>query len=332
MTTIVRRRKLGMTSVKGICEASTTGIQWCRNGLGIPEDDVYIRWGCTANLPRRAKVINKAGAIHQVNDKAGFRATLNEHGLCPKTWFSPANVPAEALMSGVIVRPNRHAQGRNIHLVHDRDELDALQRRYGEIYISEYIRKVEEYRVFVAQGRAVWVAKKTPADPDALAWNVAKGGRFDNVRWGDWPLKAVKKSIEAFNLTELDFGGVDVMVDGQGEVYIIEINSAPSQTSPYRISCVAKAFDYMIGNGTDRIPLTQERGGWRKFIHPAVSEEAIIPEQEVEQEVAEIRQRQREQFVQQAMDLPDMNLLDDLVERYLQLDQNMKRQFIQRII
>ena len=102
------------------------------------------------------------------------------------------------------------------------------------------------------------------------------GGRFDNVAFGDWPLRAVKCAIEGFNLSKLDFGGVDVMIDADGKPYILEINSAPSQTSPYRQECTAKAFQYILENGKDRIPLIDEKGGFRKFIHPAIHQEAII--------------------------------------------------------
>ena len=127
------------------------------------------------------------------------------------------------------------------------------------------------------QGRVVWVAEKTPDDPSDIAWNVARGGRFDNVRWGDWPLRAVRVSREAFLLSRLDFGAVDVMVDAEGECYVLEINSAPSQTSPYRQKCMAKAFDYIMRNeNKERIPVTEARGGWKKFIHPALSDEAIL--------------------------------------------------------
>jgi glutathione synthase/RimK-type ligase-like ATP-grasp enzyme len=136
---------------------------------------------------------------------------------------------------------------------------------------------VAEYRVFVVSGRAVAVAKKTPGNPQDVAWNVARGGRFDNVDWGDWPLKAVKTSIEAFNLSALDFGGVDVMVDGDGNCYVLEINSAPSLTSPYRQECMAKGLHYALTRGKERIPLVAERGGWRKFAHPAISDQALIP-------------------------------------------------------
>jgi glutathione synthase/RimK-type ligase-like ATP-grasp enzyme len=128
----------------------------------------------------------------------------------------------------------------------------------------------------MAQGRVVWVASKTPGNPDAVAWNVARGGRFDNVRWDQWPLKAIRVARDAFLLSSLDFGGVDIMVDAQNNAYVLEINSAPSQTSPYRQEATAKAFDYIVNYGKDRIDVTEEKGGWRKFIHPAISNEAIM--------------------------------------------------------
>jgi hypothetical protein len=267
-----------MSSCKGIAEFSKRGIKWVRNDKVLPEDNLYIRWGCTTNVPSK-NVLNTAAAIHEVNDKSTFRHELDKQDLCPATWLNQEEVPDAVLRSGVIVRPVRHAQGRHLYLCKTKEELEQAVRACGEgYYIGEYIKKVAEYRVAVVQGRAVWVAKKTPADPAAIAWNVAKGGRFDNVRWNDWPLKVVKTAIEGFNLSSLDFGGVDVMVDQHGECFILEINSAPSLTSPYRQECFAKAFDYILDFGKERIPLIQEKGGYLKFIHPALTEKAKLQE------------------------------------------------------
>lgn len=272
MATLVRRRRLGRSSAKGIAEFSTTGIKWVRSDKKIPLDNIYIRWGCTVDLPPPAIVINNAKAIHTVNDKLEFRRTLNEHSLCPPTWFSDDDVTEEDLVQGVIVRTRKHAQGRGLWLVHSFEEMYTITERLGEgnYYLSTYIRKVAEYRVFVVSGRAVCVAQKTPADEDAIAWNVAKGGRFDNVKWDEWNLKAVRIAIEGFNLSGLDFGGVDVMVGPDGSCTILEINSAPSLTSPYRQECLAKGLDYIVRNGKGNIPLVPEKGGYLKFIHPAV--------------------------------------------------------------
>jgi len=285
MTTIVRRRNLGMSSVKGIVAFSKTGIQWVRSDRNIPEDDRYIRWGCTCNLPapfgEKVNVLNTAKAIHLVADKLEFRRKLHWAGLCPKTWFN-VHIASDQCNYPVIVRTRTHHQGRGLWVVTNDEALYLRCRELGggNYYINEFIDKVAEYRVFVVSGRAVCVAEKTPGDRDDVAWNVARGGRFDNVKWDKWPLKAVKKSIEAFNLSGLDFGGVDVMVDQEGECYILEINSAPSLTSPYRQECMAKGFDWIVENGRGHYLLIEERGGYKKFIHPAVCDNAILKEDE----------------------------------------------------
>lgn len=301
MIVLLRRRKLGRTSCREIAAQTRSDIRVVLNERHPmpPDPEMVIRWGCTANVPVR-NVLNTSNAIHEVNDKLGFRRKLNEAGLCPRTWFSFAEAGGyagfyegrdrEGAEFPLVLRPSKHAQGRNLHVCNNHEELSRwcglysarAEQRVGNpdnsYYISELINKVAEYRVFIAQGRVACVAKKTPVNPEEVGWNVARGGRFDNVRWDDWPLRAVKKSIEAFNLSSLDFGGVDVMVDGDGRAYILEINSAPSLTSPYRQSCMSKVFDWVIQNGfnKDRIPVPEERGGYLKFIHPAIEGRARI--------------------------------------------------------
>ncbi len=271
---ILRRRKLGKTSTNGIVAAMEEPCAVVRNWLDqFPVDTTTVfRWGCTSNVPEAAKVYNKAKAIHLVGNKLEFRRVLNEHKLCPATWFD-RHVPIDA--GKVVLRTAVHAQGRGLWVFDANDiNLELMMRKLGPngFYVNEFIPKVAEYRVFVGFGRAVWVARKTPGNPDDVAWNVAKGGRFDNVRWGDWPLKVVKTAIEAFNLSGLDYGGVDVMVSEDGKCYVLEINSAPSQTSPYRQQCVAKLFDWVLRNGGEHIPLSDKLGDWKKFGHPCLHE------------------------------------------------------------
>ena len=275
---ILRRPKLGL-SVKHLVEKSELIDKVVRNDRRLPDDlSLVFRWGTTSNVDCR-NVVNTAEAIHRVNDKAGFRQVLMDHRaggndlLCPPTYFHTDEIEVDDLP--LIVRPRVHAQGRNVYLVNNLQELDAAITRCGPgWYASTYINKVAEYRITFVQGRVVWVAQKTPGDPNAIAWNVARGGRFDNVRWDAWPLRAIRVAREAFVLSGLDFGAVDIMVDADGRPYVLEINSAPSQTSPYRQECMAKAFDWIVRNGKDPIPVIAERGGYRKFIHPALTHDA----------------------------------------------------------
>lgn len=286
---MLRRRKLGRTSCGEISRFAQRIDGVIRNDQPVPQDaSMIIRWGTTSNLPIRgeANIINTAEAIHRVGDKAGFRRVLmndwfeNEcygEPLCPKTYFDGDFAPVAGYPFPMVVRPAIHSQGRNVHLVRTEVEMAVATETCGaRWYASLFINKVAEYRVTFVQGRVAWVAKKTPGNPQDVAWNVARGGRFDNVRFDDWPLKAIKLSREAFMLSGLDFGAVDVMIDAEGQPYVLEINSAPSQTSPYRQECMAKCFDYLIEHGKASIPVVEQRGGWKKFIHPALSQEALM--------------------------------------------------------
>jgi len=279
MNVVLRRRKLGLGSCNGIKHFSKEGITWVRNDRPIPQAEYTFRWGCTSNIPNDTIVVNEAKAIHYVADKRQFRIDTAAKDLAPKTWGSVEELQKDwALPFKVVVRRSTHHQGRYLDVCDTDLQVKNVVRKYGEgnYYISEYIPKVAEFRVFIVQGRVVWVAQKTPANPDAVAWNVAQGGRFDNVRFDQWPLRAIRVAREAFLLSGLDFGGVDVMVDADNKPYVLEINSAPSQTSPYRQECTAKAFDYIVKHGKAPINIIQERGGWTKFIHPAISDQAIM--------------------------------------------------------
>lgn len=275
MTIILRRRKLGRTSCREIAANSKTGIVVVRNDKPMPEGhELVIRWGTTSNLPYPATVVNEAKAIHWVADKSASRFAMAEQGLSPDTWLTFEdflNTPQHT--DQWVVRKNIHSQGRDLYHCKSVDEVEVavVKLGAGNYYISEYIPKVAEYRVLVGSGRVVWVAKKTPADPDAIAWNVAQGGRFDNVRWQEWPIEAIRVAIEAFKLSGLDFGGVDVMCDADGRAYVLEINSAPSQTSPYRQSCMAKFFDYIVENGKEHIAVA-DYNSYLGVIHPAMTE------------------------------------------------------------
>jgi glutathione synthase/RimK-type ligase-like ATP-grasp enzyme len=179
-----------------------------------------------------------------------------------------------------VLRPRHHAQGRNLFVVNNIQEVANVVHEHPRVfnngwYLSDLIDKVAEYRVYVVNGMVATVASKTPDDPTQVAWNTAQGGRFDVVNWGDWPSEVVRVACEAFKYTDLDFGGVDVMVDRDGKAYVIEINSAPSLPSlsdgrvSYRQKCMAKCFKYMEENGLERM-VPDYNSGWRGVIHPAV--------------------------------------------------------------
>jgi len=82
----------------------------------------------------------------------------------------------------------------------------------------------------------------------------------------------VRTAMQAYALSGLDFGEVDVIVDELGVAFVLEINTAPSVTSAYDSGCFAKVFDHIAVNGK----AAHWCGGdnWRDFIHPVMSSEA----------------------------------------------------------
>lgn len=282
---ILRRRKLGRTSAREIARLSKTGIQSVRNWrakdvarLPVKTGLTVFRWGCTSALQdiglNATVMVNSADAIRWCSEKRQGRLDMQAAGVSVPRTFASLSEWAKGRVKDkkYVLRPTQHAQGRNLLVASKLGEMAEFVEQHPEYYISELIDKVAEYRVLVCQNRAVWVAQKTPGNPEEVAWNVARGGRFDNVRWGDWPIAVVRTAIAAARVSKTDFCGVDVMVDAAGTPYVLEINSAPSQTSPYRQECLARAFDYIVKNGKKPFKDVPDgpRRTWKSYIHPAV--------------------------------------------------------------
>ncbi len=82
-------------------------------------------------------------------------------------------------------------------------------------------------------------------------------------------MRAVVAAVDATNVIGIDYAGVDVILDAEGNPYVLELNSAPSQTSPYRQLCSAKVFKWMYDNGAVNLGQVEGRT-WKDYIHPAV--------------------------------------------------------------
>ena len=277
---ILRRRGLGLGSTKAIKELSQHDITIIRNDK-LPEfklKDVILRWGCTSITPANPNItiiiLNNSAAISNVNNKAFFRNVLQRHvpEIIPKTWFDYLDLN---ITYPCVLRPATHAQGKFLYLCHNRDSIKALINTHpilnSNYYISEYIPKVAEYRVCFIQGLVAWVANKIPKDPQAIAWNVAQGSKFENVSWKKWPINVIETAYKAYIISGLYLGGVDVMVDKDGRSYVLEINSAPSHTSPYRKQCTTKCIDYGITNKNfSYLNPNENFKKYSRWLHPAL--------------------------------------------------------------
>lgn len=258
-------------------EGCTHIIQWGMGGVKIPD----------------VPVINTTDAIKKVSNKSGFRRTMMDHyaetgeQLCPFTYFN-TQFAEDFDDVNVIVRPRNHKQGEDLYHCETMEDVRDAARKCGKgYYISDYIPKVDEYRVYIVAGKIFALSKKVVEDRDAIAWNHAGGEcEFVNVRWDDWPIAVANVATNAFALSGLDFGGVDVMVDADGEAYVLEINSAISlpmledgdcfiDRISYHQKAMIKCLEWLVeGKDADYAPLYKgkKENSYHQYIHAAMKE------------------------------------------------------------
>lgn len=278
MNFIIRRKVWEEESIKGIKKLSKNAFGLFATGDALPEADVAFRWGCTAALGGKAKmVVNSAEAIHLVANKPRMRSVLAREDLCPETWTS-LNDLVDALVDGLtergewVVRPKQHARGGEMKVVTTAKELRDCVGKFGEgSYITRKVNKVKEYRVLIVQGRVVQVVEKVPNNRARFNWGI---GQFVNVRWGDWKLPIIDKVLAAHKLSGIDFSAVDVIVDDNDKAYVLELNSAPELIGEYSQGVFSKAFDYIVEKKSKEAIPVEEKASWKNYIHPALSREA----------------------------------------------------------
>lgn len=269
---ILHRANLGGPPCRGIESFSRVGIKAVQND-NIPESDVCIRWGTTTTLPNQPKVINRAKAIHSTSNKGAFRDTLGP--LAPRTVRSIIKLAEkyeDGSMKGPwIVRPAYHQRSEGLYLCRTLADTIEKAQSLPDFYISEFIDKAAEYRVFVCQGRVVWAIEKVPKDKKDISWGCVSEGQFKYIAWSEWPIPVLENAVKVMANTTLDFGAVDVMLGVDGKAYCAEVNTAPFMT-PYYQKRTANVFDWMIeGNKPEELKKMKE---WKDFIHPVLLNEA----------------------------------------------------------
>lgn len=250
------------------------------NGDVLPKEAEYVfRWGTTAGInDNKAKVVNKITAINETCDKGKFRKKLADAGLAPKTWSEIDNFREEIGNKefDVLIRPAMHERSEGIYRATNAwDVMDILRNKIrGEFYISEYIHKVKEFRVFVVSGRVAWVIEKLPKDKEALSWGCVEEGDFEYVGWDEWDFNVVDNALDSMSQSSLDFGAVDVIVDAEGKAYTLEVNTAPYLTEYYARK-IGETFKYILKNGRDKFA-KREIKNWRDALHPAIDARAHV--------------------------------------------------------
>lgn len=291
MNYVLRRKGVG-EKIGPIDDLSETGLKVIRSDRipdtqGLGEAQYCFRWGTTATIPNGSVVVsvNEPSAIHWAYDKRTSRKQMADAGLAPRTWIDFGDLLEEKDSTGfhefvedVIVRPEHHIRSMDLNVCSCLTEVYRACQKYEKYYISEYINKDSEWRVFVVSGRVMAVVRKIPADASLVSWGCVDEGQFKYVPWNEWPLYVTQKAVQAMSMSGLDFGAVDVMSRSTGlpepTAWVLEINTAPELT-PYYLKSITKCFDYIVENGKGMIPVSNFND-WKNIIHPAISNMANV--------------------------------------------------------
>lgn len=232
MRTILYPYKMGSQSGRQVAE-DITALRVHPNRAYRPRrGDFIINWG-SSTVPRwmdaaeevEAMIFNHPEAVGRASNKLRTLEILRDAGV-PHIPFTTD--PYEATdWEKVFCRHNLNG--------HSGDGIDVRRRGEGlppnaRMY-TKGIENAGEYRIHVLNGRVIDYQKKRrrredPADGEAedvrnltTGWIYTRG----NLRH----LERIESlAIEAVEALGLDFGAVDIIKDNNGDVYVLEVNTA----------------------------------------------------------------------------------------------------------
>lgn len=219
-------------------------------------NSILIRWGNTIEVNTEGSIVyNCARAISRATDKKLSREILAEKGINVPKLVTP-ETRLEDLCFPIIARPRRHAKGRNFVVLNNLQEFSSHYYRHHERgwYYSNFVDKVAEYRVHCGHSRILNFLEKPNPGNGNIAWNRAGNGSvFTNIRWNDYNGKVAHEALKSVVALGLDFAGVDIMIDREGNPYVLELNTGPTlNSSEYSLDRYASYFKWLKKKETKR--------------------------------------------------------------------------------
>lgn len=207
--------------------------------------DVVINWGRSSDhiaFRGAARVLNSPQAIARASHKVKSFVALNEAKAAGKEIKLPENTVDRAtaygwLRNGTDVVARNIVQGHSgagieIIAANDMEKYNAGEGRFPDAPLyTAYIRKNNEYRLHVMNGKVFFVQRKARKldVPDAdVNWKVRNldGGfiyAHENVDVNDVAKAYAITAVEALGL---DFGAVDIIETKMGNFFVLEVNTA----------------------------------------------------------------------------------------------------------
>lgn len=216
-----------------------------------------LNWGCS-DLPlqvRRADVLNKEHNVDWAVNKIKAFSRMQEFGVRTVPWTTDIAVARQWMAEGARIFGRTKVKGK------DGEGLIECRRDIildGVKLWTKFIPAVKEYRVNIVRTYdeefKEWsyncvCQRKAPLDgyvgelnPDIKTSGNGYGFKFvtQNI-----PRDVIWQAQAAIDAIGLDFGGVDVLWDGE-HAWVLEVNTAP-QFTPRVIETLKPAFKRMLG-------------------------------------------------------------------------------------
>jgi len=201
--------------------------------------EVLIRYGSTCTIEKNLIEINPKSAIEKCIDRVKFYEEAKKHNI-PTPYFTNEN----EIQFPVYVYIKNGYQGNSLVLCFSKKDIERLKEfGYNPIIYSKVIETAHEYRIHIIKVNekldyyAFLVYEKIPTEINAFTFvvrnknlNKYKFATIGSHEFGFYSKElynAIELCYKTLKALNLDFAGIDILIDLKGNPYIIDCNSAP---------------------------------------------------------------------------------------------------------
>jgi tetrahydromethanopterin:alpha-L-glutamate ligase len=179
-------------------------------------------------------VFNSGRAIERTVDKALTSFRLTQRGVpTPRTWVFESHQRAQEILEplltsggSAVIKPLFGSQGEGIARINSATDLAASSAVGGVYYLQEYVERggppYRDWRVLVIAGVARFAMERR-----SLHWVTNRAQGAECIAAELTPALAMLAESAAAAV-DIDYAGVDLMQDAQGQWWVGEINGVPA--------------------------------------------------------------------------------------------------------
>lgn len=129
-------------------------------------------------------------------------------------------------------------RGKGVYLLKNKEDfnLNKTEDEKTQFLFQKYKESDEEYRLLVLGDRVAVAEKKIRTDPNEFRSNVALGAREEFLDVNKVPGEMREIAVKAAQTLKIQTAGVDIMVDKDGEWWLLEVNRGPGLTYDTKVS------------------------------------------------------------------------------------------------